>query len=152
MEIFIRRLPTSTTRLHLMKFISEALKPKWYLLQFSPQGTLQHCDIWRIQDPHTKQVEYHGVAHIEPPSAALQLINKLNGQLFKTKPVEVRKFFHRSTERDRRRSQDPQIAAEFNEKRKRDRRRSGLQIDHLQAGITRDSVSPASRFKVISHS
>lgn len=151
MEIFIRRLPKSTTRLHLMKFISDALKPKWYLLQFSPKGTLRHCDIWRIDDPQTKQVEYHGVARIEPPSAALQLINRLNGQPFRTKIVEVRKFFHRSSERDRRRLQDEQIAKGFSEKRKRDRRRSGLHIDHLHAGVTTDSLPP-SGFKVASHS
>lgn len=151
MEIFIRRLPNSTTRLDLMQFISAALKPKWYLLQFSPIGTLGHCDIWRIDDPGTQQVEYHGVAHIEPPSAALQLIKKLNGEQFKTKKVEVRKFFHRSAKRDRRRTSSEQPHNQFGEQRKQDRRRSGIRIDYLHAGVTADTSPPAERVKVVSH-
>lgn len=151
MEIFIRRLPNSTTRLDLMQFISTALKPKWYLLQFSPIGTLGHCDICRIDDPKTRQVEYHGIAHIEPPSAALQLIKRLNGEVFKTKKVEVRKFFHRSTKRDRRHTAPEQVSSN-SEKRKQDRRRSGMRIDYLHAGVTADAVSATERLKVVSHS
>ncbi|WP_428604734.1 RNA recognition motif domain-containing protein [Sedimenticola sp.] len=151
MEIFVRRLPNSTTRLDLMQFISAALKPKWYLLQFSPIGTLGHCDICRIDDPKTKQVEYHGIVQVEPPSAALSLINRLNGELFKTKKVEVRKFFRRSSKRDRRRIQDSQPPNEIIEKRKQDRRRSGITIDFLHAGITSDKVTPTRGLKVLTH-
>ncbi|WP_157606813.1 RNA-binding protein [Sedimenticola selenatireducens] len=151
MEIFIRRLPNSTTRLDLMQFVSEALRPKWYLLQFSPIGTLGHCDICRIDNPKTKQVEYHGIVHVDPPSAALSLINRLNGEIFKTKKVEVRKFFRRSTKRDRRRTSLEQISRDISEKRKQDRRRSGIQIDYLHAGITTDKKRPAGRLKVASH-
>lgn len=152
MEIFIRRLPNSTTRLDLMQFISAALRPKWYLLQFSPIGTLGHCDIWRIDNTRTQQVEYHGLVRIEPPSAAVYLINKLNGEVFKTKKVEVRKFFHRSSKRDRRRTSIQQLSNHIGEKRKQDRRRSGILIDHLHAGVTSDRTPPANRLKVVSHS
>lgn len=140
MEIFIRRLPNSTTRLDLMQFVSAALKPKWYLLQFSPIGKLGHCDICRIDNPRTKQVEYHGIVHVDPPSVALNLINRLNGEIFKTKKVGVRKFFHRSSKRDRRRTPLEQISRDISEQRKQDRRRSDIQIDHLHAGITSDKM------------
>jgi hypothetical protein len=151
MEIFIRRLPNSTTRLDLMQFISAALRPKWYLLQFTPIGSLGRCDICRIDDPKTKQVEYHGIAHIEPPSAALHLINRLNGEMFKTKKVEVRKFFHRSSKRDRRQIPADQLPKDIFEKRKQDRRRSGIQTDYLHAGVTTDKANSADRLKAVPH-
>ncbi len=152
MEIFIRRLPNSTTRLDLMQFISAALRPKWYLLQFTPIGTLGRCDICRIDDPNTKQIEYHGIAHIEPPSAALSLINRLNGEIFKTKKVEVRKFFHRSSKRDRRRMPGDHLSKEIFEKRKQDRRRSSIRMDYLHAGITTDkAASTTDRLKAVPH-
>lgn len=126
-----------------MQFITAALKPKWYRLQFSPLGKLNHCDICCIDDPKTKQVEYHGIAHVEPPAAALSLINRLNGEIFRTKKVEVRKYFHRSSKRDRRKTPIEQLPADIFEKRKQDRRRPGLQFEYLHAGITSDKPNPA---------
>ena len=139
MDIFIRRLPNSTTRLDLMQFIASALKPKWYRLQFSPLGKLTHCDICRIDDSQNDQVEYHGIARIDPPSAALQVINRLNGELFKNKQVEVRKFFRRSAKRDRRHLRKEGPLPGRLEKRKQDRRRPDLHMEHLHAGTTTDS-------------
>lgn len=139
MDIFIRRLPNSTTRLDLMQFISAALKPKWYLLQFAPLGKLTHCDICRIDDTGNGQVEYHGIAQVEPPSAALQVINRLNGEYFKSKKVEVRKFFRRSSKRDRRHLTDTELPQGIFEKRKQDRRRPDLHMEYLHAGTTSDS-------------
>jgi len=138
MDIFIRRLPNSTTRLDLMQFISAALKPKWYLLQFSPLGRLTHCDICRIDDTGNGQIEYHGLARIDPPSAALHAINRLNGEYFKNKKVEVRKFFRRSAKRDRRHVTDSGVPFDTFEKRKKDRRRPHLHMEYLHAGTTSD--------------
>ncbi|MCW8908464.1 MAG: RNA-binding protein [Sedimenticola sp.] len=152
MDIFIRRLPNSTTRLDLMQFISSALEPKWYLLQFSPLGKLTHCDICRIDDSGNGQVEYHGLAQIEPPSAALQVINRLNGEYFKNKKVEVRKFFRRSAKRDRRHVADPELPNGTFDKRKKDRRRPDLHMEYLHAGTTSDSqLHPLNPAKPITH-
>jgi hypothetical protein len=145
MDIFIRRLPNATTRLDLMQFITSALKPKWYLLQFSPLGTLEHCDICRIEDPKLEQVEYHGIAHVAPPTAALSLIHRLDGETFKNKPVEVRKFIRRSLKRDKRERSSAAPKA-LHEQRKRDRRRPGIRLDYLHAGITGDTRSPGGGF------
>jgi hypothetical protein len=141
MEVFIRRLPNSTTRLDLMQFLSAALKPKWYRLQFAPLGHLVHCEICRIDDPINKLVEYHGIAQIEPPSAARTIINQLNGEFFKTKKVEVRKFFRRSINRDRRRTSLTQTSLDILEKRKQDRRRPQIHTELLTAGVTSDSFA-----------
>lgn len=137
MEVFIRRLPNSTTRLDLMQFITSALKPKWYLLQFSPSGNLMHCDICRIEDPHNNQVEYHGIVQIEPPSAAINVIKQLNGEFFKSKKVEVRKFFRRSIKRDRRRMSPTQP---ITDQRRQDRRRPYIHTELLAAGVTSDTL------------
>ncbi|MCW8890947.1 MAG: RNA-binding protein [Sedimenticola sp.] len=141
MEVFIRRLPNSTTRLDLMQFISSALKPKWYLLQFAPLGNLMHCDICRIDDPLNKQVEYHGIVQIEPPSAAIAVIKQLNGEYFKSKKVEVRKFFRRSINRDRRRLAPHLTPSSLTDQRKQDRRRPHIHTELLTAGITSDKLS-----------
>jgi hypothetical protein len=141
MEVFIRRLPNSTTRLDLMQFLSAALKPKWYLLQFAPLGHLVRCEICRIDDPLNKRVEYHGIAQIEPPSAAQNIINNLNGAFFKAKKVEVRKFFRRSLNRDRRRTSSIQPHSDILEQRKQDRRRPHIHTELLTAGVTSDSLS-----------
>ena len=143
MEVFIRRLPNSTTRLDLMQFLSSALKPRWYLLQFAPLGKLMQCDICRIDDRLNDKVEYHGIAQIEPPSAALNIIKKLNGEIFKTKKVEVRKYFRRSINRDRRRPESAPPTQNIIDQRKQDRRRPDIQTELLHAGITSDGhLSP----------
>lgn len=141
MEVFIRRLPNSTTRLDLMQFISSALKPRWYLLQFAPVGTLTHCDICRIDDQLNNQVEYHGIVQIEPPSAALNVIKQLNGEYFKSKKVEVRKFFRRSIKRDRRRVMPASLTKNHIDQRKQDRRRPYIHTELHTAGITTDRLS-----------
>ncbi|WP_260291730.1 RNA-binding protein [Sedimenticola hydrogenitrophicus] len=150
MDIFIRRLPNATTRLDLMQFITSALNPKWYLLQFSPLGTLRHCDICRIEDPKLGQVEYHGIAHVTPASAALSLIHRLDGEIFKNKRVEVRKFFRRSIHRDRR-DRSSTAPDALHEQRKQDRRRPGIRLDHLHAGITADTRLHGGGFAALPH-
>lgn len=142
MDIFIRRLPNAITRLDLMQFISDALKPRWYRLQFNPPGKLTHCEICRIQDINSNRVEYHGIAQVEPPTAGLQVINRLNGELFKNKQVEVRKFFRRSTKRDRRDQPVQILTHPLFDNRRQDRRRPSIRIEFLHAGTTAEQDFP----------
>ena len=136
MELFIRRLPEATTRLDLIQFVSDALKPRWHLLQFAPAGSLTGCEILRIEDTDQESVEFHGVIHIEPAAAALTALERLDGNYFKSKKVEVRKYFHRSIKRDRRHHQSASLTDDIQEQRKRDRRRTHLLIEPLHAGAT----------------
>lgn len=149
MELFIRRLPEATTRLDLIQFVSDALKPRWHLLQFAPAGSLTGCEILRVEDTGQENVEFHGVIDITPAAAALTALERLNGNYFKSKKVEVRKYFHRSVERDRRHHQSL-LTDDVQEQRKRDRRRTHLLTEPLHAGATsRESISRVSSSAIL---
>ena len=126
MELFIRRLPEATTRLDLIQFVSNALKPRWHLLQFAPSGSLTECKILQIEDTDQESIEFHGLIQIVPAAAALTALERLDGNYFKSKKVEVRKYFHRSIERDRRYHQSASLPDDIQEQRRQDRRRTHL--------------------------
>jgi len=136
MDIFIRRLPESTNRLDLLRFVSTALKPKWYEFQFTPLGSIKACEICCIENEENEGLEFHGVVRIEPASAAVAVIKRLNGEQLNSKRVEVRKFYRRSAARDPRKGAvEDQIAGSI-EFRKRDRRRPHLVLQHLHRSTT----------------
>lgn len=138
MDIFIRRLPESVTRLDLIHFISGALKPHWALFSAPPKTANVDCEIMRVTDIDSQTVEYHGIAHFAQPNEAMGVIARLNGTLLKGKQMEVRKFFHRSSLRDRRiHSSSNPLPTHVFEQRHEDRRRSQLLIEEFHAGATR---------------
>ncbi len=136
MEIFVRRLPASTTRLDLIQFATEGLEPSWRQLWFIPIGKLKGCEIIRITNNSLKNPEYHGLLRIDSPKAALEVINRLDGSFLKSKRVDVRRYHRRSAKRDRRLHQIEPLPQEIVEQRKRDRRRPDLMCQKLTAGVT----------------
>lgn len=138
MDIFIRRLPESVTRLDLIHFISSAIKPHWTLFGMSLKHGNIDCQIVRVTDIDNQTVEYHGIAHFTKPNEALAVIARLNGEFFKEKRMEVRKYFHRSPLRDRRNQTNASpLPAPVVEQRREERRRSRLLIEEFHAGATR---------------
>jgi len=139
MDIFIRRLPEAVTRLDLIHFISDAVKPHWSIFGGTSSKADQFdCEIIRITDFDNQTIEYHGVAHFAQPHEALSVISRLNGSMLKGKMMEVRKFFHRSPLRDRRTQTAPSpLPKHLTEQRRGDRRRSQLLIEEIHAGATR---------------
>lgn len=136
MDIFIRRLPESVTRLGLINYLSSSLRSHWNPFSNRHGKKILGCEIFRIIDRKGQTVEYHGIAHIEPAKDAVVVIERLNGTRLKDKTMEVRKFYHRSSLRDQRHEEES-LPADVWERRKRDRRRSRLQIEPLHAGATR---------------
>ncbi len=134
MNIFIRRLPESTTYRELVNFVMGGLKPQPHKLQFRSSGQITRCEICRIHDKDSGLTEFHGMVRVEPSSAALRVINRLNGSSLKSKNMEVRKFFHRSDHRDRRRNESGPPPAKILEQRKRDRRRRHLNFESFHSG------------------
>ncbi len=132
MWVFVRRINSSTTRRELEKFVGKGLKPSWIFFPFPTHGDIKRCEILCITDKDTKAVEYHGLVEIIPPKAAVSAVLRLNGSLLKGKVVEVRKYFRRSSYRDRRDHFSDQTAA-GDERRKRDRRRPNLYSRILRA-------------------
>jgi len=134
MDIFIRRLPDATTRLDLLRFVSSALKPKWYELQFAPIGKIKACEICQLNNDSNHLEEFHGLVRVEPANAALAVIERLNGEEINSKQVQVRKFFRRSTARDPRKSAQTTTPSAVVEQRTKDRRRPHLVLQSIHAG------------------
>ncbi len=146
MDIFLRRLPDSVTRLDLIKYLNSALNPRWPLLRHRPHGHLVGCEIFQVTDLTSRAVEYHGLAHVEPAAAAKALIARLDGSLLKGKPMAVRKFYKRSQMRDRRRTASNPPPPGTLEQRKEDRRRNNLRIELLSAGATHEVPPDTEQF------
>jgi RNA recognition motif-containing protein len=138
MDIFIRRLPESVTRLDLIHFVSAALRPQWSIFRRGDDLQQIDCEIFQVTSVDNQTAEYHGIAHFNDPTEAMAVIERLNGRQLKGKRMEVRKYFHRSALRDRRRHPFDRLpGGDIVEKRQADRRRDQLLIEPLHAGITR---------------
>ena len=131
MWIFIRQIPKGTTRKELGKFVSKGLRPSWIFFPLPSHVKVKRCEILQISNPETKTTEYHGVVQIDPSSAALLVIERLDGRELQGKLVEVRKYFRRSSYRDRRRILSEQKLQQEN--RRQDRRRERLSSRVLHA-------------------
>ena len=132
MWIFLRQIPKgAATRSELEGFVSKSLRPSWMFFLPAPHAKIKRCEILQIFNPETSTTEYHGLVQIIPSKGALPLIERLNGSKLKGKSIEVRKFFRRSSLRDRRRiSSERKKEQEF---RRQDRRRDRLRSTVLHA-------------------
>jgi len=131
MWIFLRQIPNESTRRELGKFASKGLKPSWVFFPFPSHAKVKRCEILQILNPKTKTIEHHGLVQIDPSKAALQVIERLNGQRLQGKLIVVRKYFRRSPHWDRRRIFSNR--EERRELRRQDRRRDRLRSRVLHA-------------------
>ena len=130
MKTFLRRIRSDVNRQELREFLSSAVRPRWYW-PFRDSGTVAECKILKIEGPGG--VEYHGLAEINPDRAALRAIMVLNGKRIHGTVVELRQWFDRSQEHDRRRQGTAGRSANLaiSERRNCDRRRNGLSVEVL---------------------
>ncbi len=128
MLVFIRMIPKSVTCNELSHFVHRRVDS--LRTRFSGNhGSVDSVSIKKFTNQETQSVEYHGVVNIEPAVSAQAAIRRLNRTTLKGVPVEVRKFYHRSPLRDRRKGQSVREYKLFNDLRKRDRRRNQLDIE-----------------------
>lgn len=125
--VFIRLLPEAVTQSDLRKFVRNAIRPSW-LNPFAPQSRIHSTEIRKLSNHATLSVEYHGVVEIESAKAAVAAINKLNRTSLKGKEVEVRKYFQRSPQRDRREGVTESSPVN---RRKQDRRREAMTAERV---------------------
>lgn len=143
MEIFFRRLPDDVSRREFLEFLLEGMKRHWIPFLNTTEGRLSGFQILQITDAERQTVEFHGLCDIEPASAAVAAIRRLNGRHFKGKAVEVHKVVRRSALRDRRHHQTPEQQSRFTEQRKQDRRRPFLITEVLHSGRPHEVAVPA---------
>jgi hypothetical protein len=129
MLVFIRLLPEAVTQNDLRKFVGKAIRSSWLHWLF-PQARIHSTEIRKFANGQNHSVEYHAIVDIEPAKAAVAAIRKLNRTPLKGKQVEVRKYYHRSLLRDRRKALQ-EDAQEGDERRRRDRRRESLEVERV---------------------
>jgi RNA recognition motif-containing protein len=123
MIIFIRKISESATRSDLFEFVSKALDRKLKFLI----GQITEIEILILQDIRTKEIEYHGLVHIDSQREALKAIKKLNGGWFLDRSVIVREYKHRSW-RDEYWNVDIEIIGLKDRKTNKDRRRRMIRV------------------------
>ena len=95
MKIFIRCNGTVMGSDTLTDFVDRGLRGPWYT-GFRHRGELVNCQIVRVIDTSSRQVEYHGLVDVRPTRIGWQLIQRLDGQRLNGVPVRVRKWFDRN--------------------------------------------------------
>lgn len=124
MWILLCQIPNESTRPQLGSFVSKGLKRSCLFFPFPSPSIIKRCEILQVFSPESKTTEYHGLIQIDPDKAAQSLIKRLNGQKLQGELIEVRKYFRRSSYRDRRQTVSEHGGRQ--EFRRQDRRRKRL--------------------------
>ena len=131
MWLIIAKIPTDTTHTSLKKFVTKGMNGKWFFLPSRNSGNIKKCGILRITNPKTKSVECHGIILVEPIKAALSTIEQLDGTRLNGTTVDVRRYVHRTSERDRRDHFNSPNVLRTDDRRRGDRRRSGIRTERI---------------------
>ncbi len=131
MWFFVRMIRDQTSRKELRKFINKGLRPSWMFIPLPSPAKLKRCEILQIVHPESKTTEYHGLVQIEPSKSTQPVIERLGGRELQGKSIEIRKYFRRSSYRDRRGLFADQTQPQ--ERRRHDRRRERLSSTVLHA-------------------
>jgi hypothetical protein len=125
--LFIRKIPAGANSGELQEFV-EAHFPWLWRIGLGKKARVIKTQILTMVDKSTKEIEYHGLAVVEPASAADELIARMNLKYFKGRRVNVRRYYVRSSRNERRKFQDEEETQTPKYVRLRDRRRENLEI------------------------
>jgi len=124
MIIFLSNIPIDTKKFEIASFINKVFND-CFLDKSSTNVSIGDIETLSIQDVDSNSLEKHGLVRVFPNEVGKRLIKRLDGTIFKQKPITVREFVNRSTQNDPRNT-DPSSVIEFKERRTSDRRRSPL--------------------------
>ena len=111
MIIFIKSIPPETKNEEISAFIHSS----------GIQILIEDVVIFSMPDVDASPLERFGLIWAYPRIAAIRVIQRLNGSLFKGQCVELREYMIRSVNNDPRKN-NPNPAINVNEQRKADRR------------------------------
>ena len=124
MIIFLRNIPLETKKFEIANFINKVFND-CFLDRSSTKVSIGDIETLSIQDVDSNLLEKHGLVRVFPNEVGKRVIKKLDGTIFKQKPITVREYVNRSAQNDPR-DTDPGTVIEFQERRTSDRRRSPL--------------------------
>ncbi len=93
--LFLRNLPIDFSRHDLRDFVESELNQAGIRVT-AFRNPCSNYSILRITERSSGVQEYHGLVEIRPARTAMRAIEILNGKLIGGKPVEVRRYRHRS--------------------------------------------------------
>ena len=129
--LFVKGLPESITDKELKEQFQHLTGPRWrsYL---AGCGSIGVCDIIRVTNHDTGEVEFHGLVEIQPAKLALRAIRELHGSTIRGHTIEVRRYQQRSPLRGKYMYDvEPEVDIEQN-----DRRRGNLSIELIPSAKT----------------
>jgi hypothetical protein len=91
---------------------------------FIKSGNLEKINIQKLQPANQDKPEFNALVRVEPDGVGQRVIKQLNRKPLNGKPINISEYFLRFCENDRRNRQ----INKHNDRRRHDRRRSGLQI------------------------
>ena len=124
MIIFLRNIPLETKKFEIAGFINKVIND-CFLDRSSIKVSIGDVETLSIQDIDSNSLEMHGLVRVFPNEVGKRVIKKLDGTIFKQKPITVREYVNRSAQNDPRNT-DTGSEIEFQDRRKSDRRRSHL--------------------------
>ncbi len=130
--LFIGGLPGDCSSLELGGVIRDRIQEERQARLFCKSDPVRCCDIIRITDLNTRARALHALVEIRPAKLGLLALSLLQGCCLRNHPLTVRRYYHRSLLRDRRKKVIDQTPARIKEKRAaRDRRRDEISIELL---------------------
>jgi hypothetical protein len=123
MILFFKEIPDDTLHSELKAFIQPVIKGGL----LGTKGKVTKIDIIALKDKVTNVIEFHALINIEPETAALRVIQKLNGQRFKDRKIKVKQYVLRNWRNDKRSDESEAILLR-SENRKNPHRRRKLDI------------------------
>jgi hypothetical protein len=131
MWLIIAKISADTSHERLKKFVNKAVKKSWFFIPAGQQGEIRRCGILRVADPATRSLECHGLVFVQPFKCAIAAIDELNGRKFNGSVVDVRRYYERSAERDRRNHFAASEPPQKGERRRQDRRRQQIRTETI---------------------
>jgi len=124
MFLIIKNIPSTINKYDLEKLIKPSLEGRFW----QKSGSLKSVKIIEVSYDD-KPLEYHGVAFVTPDDVAMRVINSLNGKTAFGVLLNVHEYEVRNWQNDRRQRNELPAKGLKSDKRKRDRRRSGIRIN-----------------------
>ncbi|MGJ0486127.1 MAG: hypothetical protein ACR65R_16570 [Methylomicrobium sp.] len=124
MIIFLKDIPINAKKSEILAFI-EPVFNDCFLGKPTSQLSIQDIEFLSIQDVTLNKLEKHALIKVSPREVARRMTKRMNGALFKNKPIMAREYVNRSSMNDRRLSAT-NVSTEFLDRRVADRRRVPL--------------------------